>query len=287
MKIALGTAQFGMAYGIANAHGVIDDDAALAILNLARASGIDTLDTAVAYGDAERRIGRVGARGFRIVTKLPGLPGSVTDVRGWVEGHVSESLERLGVDRLHGVLVHRPGDLAEGRGDELSRALLAVQDAELTNRVGLSIYDPRELEMTARTFHPGLVQAPFSVLDQRLISGGWADELVRGGTEVHARSIFLQGLLLMPRGSRPPAFDKWRSIFGSYEAWLSEVGLTPLEACVRAALSPATIHRVVVGVDHVGHLAQIVAAAAGGGVPLPMGLSTDDVELLTPFRWPS
>lgn len=287
MRIALGTAQFGTDYGIANARGVVEDDGALAILDLARASGIDTLDTAVSYGAAEERLGRVGVHGFRIVTKLPALPEDVRDVRGWVEGHVAASLGRLGVDRLHGVLLHRACDLREDRGVELGSALVSIREAGLTERIGLSVYDPTEAQLSDDEFPLGLVQAPYNVLDQRLVSGGWADELVDRGVEIHARSIFLQGLLLMTPRSRPPAFERWRPIFKDYERWLSDTGLTPLAACVRAALSPRQIHRVVVGVDHVSQLAGIVAAAADGEIPSPPALATDDLDLLLPFRWPS
>ncbi|MGP1664729.1 MAG: aldo/keto reductase, partial [Rhodanobacter sp.] len=71
MKLALGTVQFGLPYGIANPGGQIGRDDAGQILALARESGIDTLDTAIAYGDSEACLGAVGTKGFRVITKLP------------------------------------------------------------------------------------------------------------------------------------------------------------------------------------------------------------------------
>ena len=98
-RLALGTAQFGLSYGVANRGGQVDSRAVSAILARAAAAGVDTLDTAVSYGESEAVLGRAGVRGWKVVTKLPGLPPDVRDVAAWVDGQVRGSLDRLGTDR--------------------------------------------------------------------------------------------------------------------------------------------------------------------------------------------
>ena len=88
MKLALGTAQFGLPYGVANTSGQVDRTTAAAILNHARSEGIDSLDTAAVYGISEQVLGEVGVTDWRIVTKLPEVPGTCADVAAWVENLV-------------------------------------------------------------------------------------------------------------------------------------------------------------------------------------------------------
>jgi aryl-alcohol dehydrogenase-like predicted oxidoreductase len=287
VRLALGTAQFGLDYGIANAGGKLSDSAVEAILHAARASGIDTLDTAIAYGDAEARLGRVGVAGLQVVSKLPAVPQGVEDIRGWVLESARGSLARLGVARLHGLLLHRPEDLLGDGGAGLLAGLSEAQDLGLVDRVGVSVYGPADLDALPPTFTPGLVQVPFSVLDRRVLDSGWLKRLEALGAEVHARSVFLQGLLLMPVAARPPWLERWRALFAEYDSWLEISGLTPVQACLRAALSVPGIHRVVVGVDGVAQLNELVATAGAPPVDLPEVLSTADIDLLNPARWPA
>src|SRR5262245_11114754 len=109
-RLALGTAQFGGAYGI-NGTGEVSDAEMRDILKLARAGGISVCDTAALYGHSEARLGAASLSGWRVVTKLPGLPTDVTDVNRWVRATIEASLNRLRVSSVWGVLVHRSADL--------------------------------------------------------------------------------------------------------------------------------------------------------------------------------
>ena len=285
MKLALGTAQFGMAYGIANRLGKVSADEVGAVLRLARSAGIDTLDTAVAYGDSEHRLGEMGVTDWKVISKLPAVPDACSDISAWVDGSVRGSLGRLGVSSLYGLLLHRPVQLLQPRGGLLYRALLHVRAVGLVEKIGVSIYDTAELDSLSPALEFDLVQAPFNVLDRRLQECGWLERLVAQGTEVHARSVFLQGLLLVPKESRPRQFDRWAALWADYDRWLSESALTPLQACLRYALSIPGIGRVVLGVDSVTQLAANLEAAKGPAPEIPACLATHDTELLNPARW--
>ena len=109
MKLAIGTAQFGMRYGISNLSGKVSQEGGKAILKYAASAGVDTIDTAMAYGDSEQVLGNIGVDGFNVVTKLPEIPEHIADVEGWVIRAVKDSIFRLGVASLYGLLLHRPG----------------------------------------------------------------------------------------------------------------------------------------------------------------------------------
>jgi aryl-alcohol dehydrogenase-like predicted oxidoreductase len=285
MKLALGTVQFGLNYGIANMSGRIASDEAKSILQLASASSIDTLDTAIAYGDSESVLGRLGVQSWNLVSKLPSVPEDCLDVELWVRQQVQGSLSRLGISRLHGLLLHRPGQLLEKTGPALYLALQSLKADGVVCKTGVSVYGLAELDALFDRYQFDLIQAPFSILDRGIVESGWAAHMKSAGVEVHTRSVFLQGLLLMSPEKRPSKFDPWKSIWQEWTLWLQSTGLTPLQACLQYAVSQPNIDRVVVGVDTSAQLKEIIGAADGKLTSLPSFGSLLDERLVNPALW--
>ena len=285
MKLALGTVQFGLDYGIANQAGRVPLEQARQMIVVARHLGFDTLDTAIAYGDSEGRLGQIGISGWKVISKLPGLPAEETDVAAWVEAQVRGSLDRLGVSRLQGLLLHRPLDLRSAAGPALYRALVSLRERGVVGKIGISVYGPEELDDLCGDFDFDLIQAPLNILDRRLADSGWLARLAGKGTEVHVRSAFLQGLLLMASSARPAPFGRWQSLWHAWDGWLADTGLTPLAACLRYATSMAEVSRVVVGADNPAQLAEIAASCDGPLPALPPSLQCADPDLLVPSNW--
>lgn len=283
MKLALGTVQFGQSYGVANIAGQVLSPEIAKILRTARSHGIDTLDTAIAYGDSEARLGAAGVDGLRVVSKLPKLENGCETI----EALVRASLDRLGVVALEGVLLHRSEDMLGPQGSAVFAAMAGLRERGLVRRIGVSIYDPAELQAIVPRYSIDLVQAPFNVLDQRLVSSGWLDRLHAAGVAVHTRSVFLQGLLLMRPDIRPVAFTRWSAFWSAWDRWLAETGTNALAATLRVALSQPGIERVLVGVDSDAQLRDILDAAVETGPIPPATFATDDLDLINPARWNS
>lgn len=286
MKLALGAAQFGLAYGIANVGGQIDVETGKLIIKSAWAAGIDTIDTAITYGQSEQRLGDAGVQAWRIVSKLPAVPQGCTDVSAWVNSNVDASLARLRVTRLTGLLLHRPQQLLGPHGEALYRSLLQLKESEKVEKIGVSIYAPEELDDIWPLYQFDLVQSPFNVFDRRLAVSGWLQRLHAHGAEVHVRSAFLQGLLLSPRGGLPDGFRRWSSLWTSWYSWLEGVGITPLQAALGHVLSFPQVDRIVVGVDSLQQLNEILKYSSGTGMLAPAALATNDPDLINPARWP-
>lgn len=281
-RLALGTVQFGEDYGVANRGGRVPPSEVHRIVDIARAAGLDTLDTAVAYGDAEVRLGGIGVGDWRVVSKLPGVPEAVDDVAAWVGSQVEGSLERLGIGRLHGFLLHRPFELLASRGSELRAALLEVRGRGLADRIGLSVAGPDDLDALWDDRFD-LVQIPYNVVDRRLVTSGWLERLVDDGVEVHARSAFLQGLLLMDEW--PAYFGPWADRHEAWTAFCSEQGLSRLQVSLGFARAQPGIDRVVVGVDGADQLDEILAVADDPVPEPPTWLECTDPKLIDPSRW--
>lgn len=284
-RIALGTAQFGMAYGVANKRGQINPGEAGHILRRARAGGMDTLDTAIAYGDSEKTLGSLGVQEWKLVSKLPALPEACADIAAWVRLELEGSLTRLGVHKLHGLLLHRSQQLLEPHGAALYAALRDAQQRGLVDKIGVSIYGPEELGALWPKFRLDLVQSPFNVFDRRLVGSGWLERMHQAGMEVHVRSVFLQGLLLQPAAKRRSEFSAWKDLWSKWDDWLAAEQLSPLRASLMFALSRPEISRVVVGVDGAGDLDEILAAPTTDLIELPDFLESSDLRLINPTQW--
>ncbi|WP_313130838.1 aldo/keto reductase [Stutzerimonas nitrititolerans] len=285
MKLALGTAQFGLNYGISNSSGKISKENAVDLLSYARCNGVETLDTAIAYGDSEQALGNIGVAGWQVITKLPALPEGEGDIESWVERQLQGSLSRLGVSNVYGLLLHRPQQLLERSGPALIHALERLKQQGLVEKIGASIYQPEELDSLVDIMGLDLIQAPLNVFDRRLIDSGWLARLKDQGAEVHVRSVFMQGLLLMPATVRPEKFMRWQKLWAEWDSWLALSKVDPVTACLGFVLSEPCVDKVIVGVESAMQLETIIKASAVMSPKVPASISSLDIDLLNPARW--
>lgn len=253
-RLALGTAQFGLDYGLNNRRGRIPEAETAEILACAAENGVDTLDTAEAYGDSETLLGRLdaGRSGFRLVSKLP--PCTAAEA----ERHLKDSCRRLGVAALDGYLVH---SFEAYRADpKILEALRELKSQGLVRKVGFSVYRPEELAAVLdRGEAFDLVQLPCSLLDRRFLPQ--LAGLKKMGIEVHARSVFLQGLLLRDPSNLPPRFTPVRGALEKWRELADQHGLPLAAICLDFVLAQESIDRVVIGVDGLSHFHQNLSHA--------------------------
>lgn len=285
-KLALGTAQFGQRYGIANHTGQIKISEIDKILQLAKNENIDLVDTAIGYGDSEKIIGDTVCKGFKFVTKLPPVPKDCEDLNSWVEEEVQFSLTRLGIQSLYGLLLNSSENLLGAKGKRLINAINRVKINGFVKKIGISIYDPSECEQIMRLTRIDIVQAPLNILDQRLITSGWLTRLHSQDIEIHTRSAFLQGLLLMPRNKIPKIFDKWSKIWDQWSLELKKKNLSATVACLLYPLSFSEIDRVIVGVDNAAQLNDIIKSSKFQQSNIDWSfMISEDQMLINPSNW--
>lgn len=282
-RLGIGTVQFGIAYGISNTAGQIDRATVVEILKVARQAGVDLLDTAAAYGEAETVLAHVlpEVPGYSVVTKtMPigtGLAGVVGRVRDF---------HRVLRQPLYGLLVHAVGDLTGPQGTELWSALLQLREEGLVAKVGISAYASDDPLGLARRFKPDLMQLPVSVIDQQLVRTGVLRALKDLGVEIHTRSAFLQGAVFLDPAKLPTALRHASNDLSTFHARLRDLHLSPLEAGISYPLSIAEVDRVIVGVTSVPEIRQILEASAKASTEVPwQTLAIDDDVLIDPRRW--
>ncbi len=282
MELALGTAQFGLAYGVAGRTQALGDVEARGVLEAAAGHGIRWLDTAAAYGDIEQRLaGLCVGLPFQVVSKLPALPVGIRMDRApqFFVDALRRSSQRLG-DRLRVMLFHRAQDL-EGEQGDLVWPTLQTEALAAGIELGVSCYDLPGLRSLQSRFSIGAAQLPGNALDQTV------GTLVKGDLPacLQLRSAFLQGLLLMPEADAVRRLPSAAVALRRWHAWCEDRGLGRLEAALGVIKGFPAVSQCVVGVDGVEQLQQIVTAWSRCAVLRASELDCGDAAVIDPRRW--
>ena len=286
-KIILGTVQSGMDYGISNTQGATSFDETKKIFNLAKKKDISFLDTSINYGKSETIIGDLNDFNFNIITKLPKIPKNYDfkDTELWMNNQVDSSIERLKVNKLYGVLLHFPEQLLNNKeGKKIFNVLEKLKKKEKVTKIGISAYSLKVVEDIISIYDLDIVQMPFNLIDQRLIKFDIFQILKEKNIELHVRSIFLQGLLLMKKKDLPNQFSKWSNIFNNWYKWLENENISSLHACLSFIDSFNEINKVVIGVNNSYQLEEILRCISKKDLRFPE-ISSDDKNLINPSNW--
>jgi len=277
-KLAIGTVQFGLDYGITNQSGQVTIKEVKGILDFAKDNGIDTLDTASGYGNSEKVLGEVGVDNYQIITKTISLKNGFDKV---IDGFY-QSLDDLSQKQVEGLLIHNIQDIENKQFSALFNKLNELKQQGLIKKIGFSTYTPEQVNFLLENFDFNIIQVPFNVFDTRLIQSGQLQALKSKGVEIHARSVFLQGVLL-DFDNLSDYFLTWKAQFTEYQAMVKNSGLSLLEYALNFVLSVQEIDRVLVGVNNEQQLREIVLSLKGLD-----GLEDyfiNDINLLNPSLW--
>tara|TARA_B100000614_G_scaffold244296_1_gene248301 strand:+ start:3712 stop:4578 length:867 start_codon:yes stop_codon:yes gene_type:complete len=282
-KLGIGTAQFGQRYGISNKFGKVSQSEAENILYLAKLNSIDIIDTAISY-NSESCLGNIGVKEYKVVTKLPPVPNDIKNICEWIDVQIKSSLKRLRVNSVYGLLLHNSEDY---KNSELREKFKSLKADKIIHKIGVSIYSPNELNNLPCENEIDIVQAPINLVDQRLVDSGWLKKLNSYGVEVHARSVFMQGLLLMPKKLIPQSFMAWSSLWNKWHDWLNRENITAIEACLHYVFSLPHVNRVIIGFEAANQLKQIVESLKSSLNISYLDISNIDENLVNPSIWPT
>ena len=264
MKIALGSVQFGIPYGVSNNEGKTSKKQALSILNFAQKKGIRTIDTAPSYGDSERVLGKLfEGEEWDITTKtLPFNSKSINEEQiEQLRSVFRESLVSLHKKSIYGLLVHSCNDLLKPGGEKIFREMERLREIGMVKKIGVSVYNSKQIAAILGKFNIDLIQLPINIFDQHLFVDGWLEKLKNKNVEIHARSAFLQGLLLMPRTSIPTYFLPIKEKIELFSKSAQELSLSKLELALGYVMGINEVDKIVVGVNTIEQLREIIEAA--------------------------
>jgi len=285
-KLIIGCAQFGSNYGISNfLRPNLKEQKK--ILDLAKRNNIGFIDSSPSYGDAEKRLGNIGVKKFNVISKISKFSNKKLNSKNLKEiilKDVKKSLKNLNINKLHGLLLHNSSDLFNKRGIEIYRAMLEAKKQKLTKKIGISIYDPNMIEKILNNYSFDIIQAPFNVIDRRLLNKNILNSIKKKKIEIHIRSIFLQGLLLMKNENIKNYFNKWKKLFLKWTNFLQKNQIEAQNVCVNYALSIKQFNKVVIGFNSHDELKQILNIKKKSLFP-PKKIMSNSKLLIHPHLW--
>lgn len=283
-KLALGTAQFGLDYGINNQRGKIPESEIFKILNYAWKNKIKVLDTAFAYGESERIIGRFIKKtrfSFRIISKLPKCNSKQ------VEELFQESFERIGQNQIYGYLLHDFDSFLKDKA--IWNILLSLKAESKIKKIGFSLYYPKQLKyLLKKRIRFDMVQVPYSFFDQRF--NKYFPLLKKRKIEIHVRTIFLQGLIFKDLDKLKGRFLKLKDKLVFLRTLAKNNYLSLSALAINFVLLDKNIDKIIIGVDSLKNFKENIRSIKDINIvkrfyPLLLNLQEGDEDIVLPINW--
>ena len=296
-ELCLGTVQLGKKYGINNQIGRQPTlEESFKILDTAINNNIKAIDTAPGYGGSELLLGRYfkAARdktaGFKLISKL--RPNAVQnegkDTYTVIKKEIQGSMCRLGANKLSAYLLHRAEDVYN---DKIVDALRRLKEEGFTDHIGISIYNIEEGYAALERRYFDYVQMPFSILDQRAAKSGFLRDAKKAGMTIAARSVFLQGLLLMKNEDIPECLQKALPYLKAIDKIISKYGLDRFSSALGFVKQEEEIDYIVFGVETNAQMIEYVQTFHSVDIPkecireLKDNINISDKTILFPQCW--
>ena len=284
-KIIIGTAQFGLNYGIANSKGKMKTNEIKKIIKYARTNNIKNIDTAHAYGDSEQRLGNVGIKNFNVIVKLPATnPTQPYDQ--WVKKSIHSSFKKLKINKADTVLVHNAKFLLDTKmGKKIYEELKKFKNKNIINNIGVSIYSISDLKNIIKKFPMDVVLISLNIFDQRILNKKIINTLKRKNIKIYTRSTFLQGLLLMSKNKIPTKFNRWKKKFDIWFRELENKKVSAYDACLDFALKNKDVDKTLIGIDDFKQFKEIFKDKPKININYKKFNSNKINKLINPAKW--
>ena len=284
-KVILGTANFITNYGIAKNSGIKEKDF-IDIQEICLKNSLKYFDTAPTYGSAINILGKSQIANKKIITKIPSISLKEEITVSEIIEKLSSDMIRLNLESFEGVLFHDSKNLEFLSKTFVAEIVSELKEKNITNKVGISCYNPSELLIALNKFSPDIVQAPINIFDHQMINDPIYDLLKRHNCEIHARSIFLQGLLLDSTLSNKEFFHNYKHLIDEWFEYCLEKDKSPMKICLDYILLNDRIDKVILGFASAGQLREIVSNILADSDEINIDFDCSDHQnLIDPRRW--
>ncbi len=284
-KYVIGCANFGQKYGLRQKNFKLNEFEQ--IFKLCIKNNILYFDTAADYGNSEKLLGDIISKQkipVNIITKLT-KKRIFRNFDNELENQVLKSIKRLRVKRIYTIHIHEPDMFLKKDKFKIYNSLLKLKKKKLIKNIGVSVYTVQELKQILETFKIDIVQIPINLLDQRFIKNKLLKKIKKKVKEIHARSIFLKGILLKDSYSRPKYFNKW-PVFKKIDSFFNEKKISRLAACMKFVFNIAEVDRVIIGVSSKSQFNKILKISKKiQNIDVFPNLNVVDKNLLIPKYW--
>lgn len=284
-ELVLGTANFMPNYGIQGGDG-LSYVQINKIYKLLKKNNVNYIDTAISYSGVEKKIGKSRLKNLKIYSKIPKVGNRLKiNTNLLLLEEIKKSLKKLKIFCFEGLYFHHANDLIGPNGKILYEVLKKIKKAGLVKKIGVSVYSPEELKKILKKFSIDIVQIPLNIFDQRFLKKNFLKKIKMRGVEIHVRSVFLQGILLLNYEKLPNYFKKWHKVFKNWDKWSKTNNQKKVYTCLKFIKNIKHIDKIIFGVSSFRQLKEIMQYEKINNVKKLPNFLINDKKLLDPRRW--
>ena len=284
-SFSLGSAQFGMPYGINNkTKKKVPIKEIVKIISLADKSGFRNIDTAVLYGKAEKTLGKIGVKNFKITSKLPYI--SSLEIKN-IEKIIQRSLKNLRIKSLYSLLIHDSKNINKNFS-KLVLILKKFKSKGLIKNLGVSISNFEDLKKVLKNKNIDIIQVPYNMMDQRINERRLINTIKKNNVKIHIRSIFLQGLLFKKYQEIKKIFPKNINYVKKFSKILKLKNIEKLRLFVNFVYLNKMSNQIILGIDSCRQLQKIVRIKRLKKInfpKIPLNFQKKNENLINPHNW--
>ncbi len=278
-KVILGVTQFGLNYGILNQHNSNKKKKLKQILNFSKKKGINSIYSSKYYGNANKFLATENLNYFKLYIKFKS--------QDLLKKNFLEDFEKMKKKLKKNNLIlmlDRFENLKKRERLKIYNILLDLKKDKKINKFGYSIYSFKNLKKICHEFKPNILQCPYNVIDRRLEEKKLLQFLKINKIEIHVRSIFLQGLLILHYSKHPRKFLNWKKIFKKFDDQIQHYKISNLDWCLNFIEKNKYINKILLGVDNIDQLREICSFKNNGKIKFPK-MYVKDEKLINPSKW--
>jgi aryl-alcohol dehydrogenase-like predicted oxidoreductase len=258
-KLIIGSANFGLNYGIKNNFNKLSFEKIKKILKYAEKNKIQMIDTASSYGDAELKIGKVKLKNFKYISKVKITKKKRKDIKKEISRQFNKTLKNLNKKKIYAVLIHNLLRLNNYQLKSAFEFLHILKKNKKISKLGFSTYGDYKIKFILSRFSVDIIQTSLNVLDDRAFSKELLKLYKRKKIKIHARSIFLQGLLISQKLNVPKKIkNEWNKNKKIWFDFCKEKKFDPIKLAVNYVLQRKNVDKFILGFDLKDQLVNIL-----------------------------
>lgn len=282
-NLIIGSAQFGTKYGVSTKR-VTNFYDAKKIFNISKKNNLSGVDTAYTYFKSNKILKKIDLKEFKIYTKYPSL-SSRTKYEKYYENYTFKTLDDFKKQQIECVFFHEPMKLLSLNGEIMYDSLIKLKNKKLIKKIGISVYFKKEIKMLQKYYDFDVVQVPVNVFDREFSEVDFLKKLKSQKIEIHARSIFLQGLLTYNYKNLPNKFKRFKKTFRKWDNFIEENKSSAINESLQFILNLNEVDKIVVGFDNPKQLSELINCSNRKKSTNYLKLKSKDLSLIDPRKW--
>ena len=243
------------------------------------------IDTSLNYKNVHKILSKINLGNIKIITKISIPIKKNINPENWIFKNIRLIMKNLNVKSIYGVLIHNPSIFKKKELKDYIISLNKLKKKGIIKKTGFSVYNLKEANFLINNYDFNILQAPINIMDQSFCETIFLNKLSKKKIQLHARSIFLQGILLSSDLENDNYFKRWKNLWKKYYSWIEKNKISKLTACLTFVKKKRYISKIIIGVENQKQFDQILSNKRANNLKFEKFLFQKNEQLINPSKW--